>query len=268
MIKKLIFNLLTITLILGAVSPAFSQSNNNFNESIGGSEQINDENNSYYESNVVEIAVLNDNEIIPGETIIDTSFINQTFFEEHKYTTTQDIKPLINPLPVPICDNVCGTYENPIRIPTNTLDLYDIPLEYGFVNGQFVFMQRPGLYYYTQNATQSHFNMITGKFASTVANGYATFGIFKGINKIPYMAKLFKNNAPAPYNYGDWAKTMSSWMIQQKVPLWSKIVSAGVPSVGTKEVLVYISTTGKDNTWHRRVNFQIKPDKTITIRKG
>ncbi|MFZ3590225.1 hypothetical protein ACOI1C_13375 [Bacillus sp. DJP31] len=202
------------------------------------------------------------------EIIFDNSFRDTDKNKNSKGKINKESGSIL-PQVVVDCGYDCGgSYSDPANIPTNTVDLYNIPLEYAIINGELIILKRPDLHYYTQNATQSWFNMVTGYSAKTMANGFGTFVTYKGVSKIPYVARLFdKYNNPAPYNYGDYAKTGSSAMIQYNTPFWGKIVSAAVPSTGTKTVLVYVSTTGANYSWHRRISFDLKPDGSITIRK-
>ncbi|GIN88460.1 hypothetical protein J6TS2_48460 [Heyndrickxia sporothermodurans] len=110
--------------------------------------------------------------------------------------------------------------------------------------------------------------MVTANITKIISNGFGTFVTMKGAKKVPYIARLYdKANKAKPYNWGDYAKTGSSAMVQYNAPFWGKIVSAPVPSAGTKTVIVYVSKTGKDYTWDRRISFTIKKDKSITYKK-
>ncbi|MFD1779294.1 hypothetical protein ACFSFW_11495 [Fredinandcohnia salidurans] len=223
----------------------------------------------YSDPYTVDETVVNQN-YIEEEAVVDKSFVGTTT-QSGGFTLTPT-----NPIDGGVSTNAynfdcgCGgSYGSPLRIKTSTVDLYGTPIEYGFVNGQFVVMKRPDLYYYIQNATQSHFNMVTGKFAQTWATGFGTFVVFKGVDKIPYMARLFdRYNYSKPYNFGDYAKTVASWQLQSYIPGWAKVITTGVPSAGTKQVLVYVSTSGKNGTWHKRILFTITPNKTVSYSKS
>jgi hypothetical protein len=207
-------------------------------------------------------------EVVAEETVIDTSLAEFTSEEEDPIAELINGGKTTEPTYADACSCGGGSYGSPIRIKSNTIDMWDIPLEYGFANGQFVIMRRPGVYYYKQNATTTYFNEITADITQKISTGFSSFILYKGIDKIPYMARLYNYlNQPAPYNWGDYTKLASAWQLEKRLPIWGRIMSAPVPSSGTKQVIVYISKTGKDYTWHRRVSFTISPDKSITIKK-
>jgi hypothetical protein len=206
------------------------------------------------------------------DKIIDVPTSQSEVIDEDTFTDTSFREPMRKSDEIGTFAHECecggGSYKNPIKIKSSTIDLYGVPLEYGIVKGNLVIMRRPGLYYYKQNATTSYVNMVSASIVSKMATGYSSYIAGKGVAKVPYMAKLFNSlNQPKPFNYGDYARTAAGWQVEQNLPIWGRIVSAPVPSSGTKEVLVYVSKTGKDYSWDRRILFTIKPDKTISYKK-
>ncbi|MEK3735222.1 MULTISPECIES: hypothetical protein [Paenibacillus] len=162
----------------------------------------------------------------------------------------------------------CSRFGAPVQLSTNKITIVNgVALEYTIKDGQFAVFTRPDLYYYQEQATQSWFNAAVGKFTQTFTTGYGTYLTYKVAGKNPYMAKLmdkFRNQKPFPY--GNWALGAGAWMLANEVPLWGDIIAAPVPAAGTKEVIVYLSKTGKDNTWHYRTRFTISPSGSVTYK--
>lgn len=164
-----------------------------------------------------------------------------------------------------------GSYSKPVKIRTTKIDLYGQPLEYGFANGRFQILERNGLYYYQQQASYGYFNELTAKYTQTLTGGAAGYYTFRAAEiGVPYMSRITavaKNiNYGGPWQFGNYTKSVAGWMIDYKIPFLGKIISAPIPSKGTKDVLVYISTTGKNYSWHRRVLFTIHPNKSVTTK--
>ncbi|MEQ6378776.1 hypothetical protein RZN25_18435 [Bacillaceae bacterium S4-13-56] len=163
------------------------------------------------------------------------------------------------------CEGGGGTYEDPVSVPTNVINVEGIPLEYAIIDGEFTILERAEYHYYVQNAEQGWFNAAMGTFAKTVYNGYGSWLVYKGIDKIPYVSKVINTTSKETlHDYGSYAKAASSVMIQNNAPLWGVVASAPVPSWGTKEVVIYISETGADYSWHNRVRFVISPDNEVS----
>ncbi|WP_082232073.1 hypothetical protein [Halobacillus massiliensis] len=183
---------------------------------------------------------------------------------DHTFTTPSNTDGMVTPF---MDECVCsgGSYSDPVDLDPNKLNVEGIPLEYSIADGELVILERGEYHYYVQSAEQGYFNYVTGNIAKTVANGYGTFVLSKGINKTPYINKIFNTTSKETlHNYGGYAKTASSAMIQYKTPLWGRIASAPVPGVGSKEVIVYISKTGNDYTWNNRARFVVNSDNSIT----
>jgi len=56
-------------------------------------------------------------------------------------------------------------------------------------------------------------------------------------------------------------------MVTYNTPIIGPTLYTAVPLVGTKEIIVYISETGKDNTWHYRYRTVVARDGSYTISK-
>lgn len=190
----------------------------------------------------------------PAQYVVDS--------QDSSWANTSEIYPAVEEA------NDCGCGSNPKQIRTDMLDIKGVPLEYTIRDGNLVIFPRPGLYYYKQNARQTWLNEYTAKVVSTWAEGYGTYVSYKIVSRVPYIARLLNlSGREVPYNFSDWAVSAGSYMAQKEVPLWGKIISANIPSAGTKEVVVYISKTGKDRTWHYRARFVVDDDGNLTIRK-
>lgn len=190
------------------------------------------------------------------ETIVDTTWKNSPDILEDS----------ANNMVVPTredcgCDEVIKKRTNMIYI-DNTM-----PIEYTIHKGKLVLLKRPDLHYYTQNFTQTWWNQYTGKFAQKAAEGAGTYVSFRIGGKMPYMARLLKlkDRFEKPFQYGDYALGALAWMQQEKVPLWGDIISASVPKSGTEISLIYISETGKNNSWKYRARFEVEKDGTVKV---
>ncbi|QOS98088.1 hypothetical protein JNUCC42_16355 [Brevibacterium sp. JNUCC-42] len=190
------------------------------------------------------------------ETDVDTTWVGS---EELKEKAKKELEGKVKPFKVD-CD--C----EPIKIRTNVIDMYGIPLEYTIKYGEFSIFKRPGVYYYQQNATTTWFDMASGEVAKMGANALGTYVTYKLIDKIPYVARLLdKYGKEKPYNWQDYAKSGAAVSAQYNLPLWGSIVSASVPKRGTQTILVYLSKD--DENWERRINIQIDSDGTVTTKK-
>lgn len=54
-------------------------------------------------------------------------------------------------------------------------------------------------------------------------------------------------------------------MQQEKVTLWGDIISASVPKNATEISLIYISETGKDNSWKYRTRLEVEKDGAVKV---
>ncbi|QTD39743.1 ribonuclease YeeF family protein [Sporosarcina sp. Te-1] len=149
------------------------------------------------------------------------------------------------------------------------LDLYGHDVNYMVKDGKLIiFKDNPDLQYYTQGAEMGRFNYYSAKSAEAVANFYGTAGIFKVLGKIPGSTKavdLFNKKMPLPHA-GTIGKGVASYEIQKKVPVWGEIIGTTVPSIGTKEVILYLSEDEGKN-WPHRVRFVITPNGEVTTKK-
>ncbi|MDN9012877.1 hypothetical protein [Brevibacillus laterosporus] len=189
------------------------------------------------------------------ETEVDTTWVGSEDLKAKEEEAEDEVKPFRVD-----CD--C----KPIKMRTNVIDMYGIPLEYTIKYGEFSIFKRPGVYYYQQNAKTTWFDMASGDVAKMAANGLGTFVSYKIIDKIPYVARLLdKYGKEKPYNWQDYAKSAAAVSAQYNFPLWGSIVSASVPKRGTETILVYLSED--DENWERRINIQIDSDGTVTTKK-
>ncbi|MGG0794600.1 hypothetical protein ABE137_11425 [Brevibacillus laterosporus] len=188
------------------------------------------------------------------ETEVDTTWVGS---EDLKAKEEEDDE--VKPFKVD-CD--C----EPIKMRTNVIDMYGIPLEYTIKHGEFSIFKRPDIYYYQQNAKTTWFDMATGDVAKMAANSLGTYVSYKIIDRIPYVSRLLdKYGKEKPYNWQDWTKSGLALYAQYKLPLWGSIVSASVPRRGTDTILVYLSED--DKNWERRINIQIDSEGTVTTKK-
>ncbi|BAH42898.1 hypothetical protein BBR47_19210 [Brevibacillus brevis NBRC 100599] len=195
----------------------------------------------------------------------DLPKFNEKTFVDTTWKNSIDIRASIGPLKEdPDCHGC--SYDSPLKITTSMTNNAGMPLEYTVKNGKLVIFQRPDMYYYTQNWTQTWMNEVTGVFTSNWNNAFGTFASYQIVKKIPYMARLLnKLNKEQPFGFGDFAIASSTYMTSKQVPLYSAIFTTPVPSSGTNESIVYISTSGKDNTWKYRWRFVIDPSGTVSI---
>ncbi|WP_301107139.1 ribonuclease YeeF family protein [Sporosarcina sp.] len=153
-----------------------------------------------------------------------------------------------------------------LGVKTDKIDLYGYDVHYTVRDGNFmVFKDNPNLHYYTQGAEQGQFNYFAGKAAQTTANLIGTGGVFKVLGKIPganKAADIINKKAP---KVGSGAKTIGSYEIQKKIPVWGELIGTSVPAVGSKTVILYISEDG--DKWSKRVRFEISPKGEVTPHK-
>jgi hypothetical protein len=206
-----------------------------------------------------------DNPQNPKVKLNEGNIENEETFVDNTWKGSENIKRIVLPRKV---DPGCGCGLDAAKFSTNMTYIDDVPIEYTIRDGHLVVFERPGLYYYKQNATQTWLNEYFGKVASFGAEGVGTYASYKVVSKVPYIARLLdKYGKELPYNFGDWTIAAGTYMAQQNIPLWGKIIATPVPSAGTKEVLVYVSKTGKDNTWYYRIRFTVNTDGSLTITK-
>ncbi|MEJ8546969.1 hypothetical protein [Brevibacillus borstelensis] len=210
------------------------------------------------ESQHRNVAVISDLEgIETAETFVDETWKN-----------SPDIRP-DNDRTIKPSKEDCGC-DDVIKKKTKMIWIGDeIPVEYTVHKGKLVVMKRPDLYYYTQNFTQTWWNQYSGQFAQRAAEGYGTYVSFQIGGKIPYMARLLKlkDRGEKPFQYADYAMAVLGYMTQEQIPLWGDIISTPVPNRGTEISLIYISKTGKDNSWKYRVRFEVEEDGTVSYKQ-
>lgn len=206
-----------------------------------------------------EVRFLDDPENIEYETTIDNSFINSLNNSNMNYSINT------------FCPHGCvidggSSYSNPMRVNTNVVDVKGVPLEYSIVNGELVIYKRDGYHYYVQSANHGWFNAVTGNITRSAANIVGTYLTYKAVSTVPYLKKVFDAESNQPFRIYQSLTAASSYMVQERIPVWGSIVSTPVPSAGTKETVIYISETGRDYTWHHRIRFVISPNGSLEIR--
>lgn len=206
----------------------------------------------------------------PGVDIIETNAKEEIQNMETIIDNTWEDSPDIFPdsdNKVTLFREDCGC-DDVIQKKTNMIYIGgEMPLEYTIHKGRLVVMKRPDLHYYTQNFEQTWWNQYSGKFAQKASEGLGTYVSFRIGGKLPYMARLLKlkDRGEKPFQYADYAFGVLGYMEQEQIPLWGDIISAGVPKSGTEISIVYISKTGKDNSWKYRARFEVEDDGTVKI---
>ncbi|MBT2217429.1 hypothetical protein KK120_16530 [Virgibacillus dakarensis] len=157
-----------------------------------------------------------------------------------------------------------------LGINPSTIDLKGYDVNYTMKDGNFIiFKDNPDLKYFTQNAEQGVINYyaakgtwITANFLGTLAVGRIGKYSVDKINTIKNVVNKIKINP----NVKGVAKHGASYTIQDKIPVWNKIVGTSVPKIGSKEVILYISDNdGK--TWDGKVRFEVHADGGITSKE-
>ncbi|MDM5233682.1 hypothetical protein [Lysinibacillus pakistanensis] len=160
-----------------------------------------------------------------------------------------------------------GTITNPKRIDTEITWNNGVPLEFTILDGKFIMYERQGYHYYVQNATQIWFNAATGTLVqagSAALKARITYGISE---RLPFIKNIYNTKT------GELVKEKKNFvsamtaMVTYNTPIIGPILYTAVPLVGTKEIIVYISETGKDNTWHYRYRIVVARDGSYTISK-
>lgn len=160
-----------------------------------------------------------------------------------------------------------GTIASPKRIDTDITWNNGVPLEFTILDGKFIMYERMGYHYYVQNATQTWFNAATGRLAaagSAVLKARLTYGISE---RLPFVRNIYNTKTGALVKENiNYVSAMTA-MVTFQTPIIGPILYTSVPLVGTKEIIVYISETGKDNTWNYRFRIIVNRDGSYTISK-
>lgn len=142
-----------------------------------------------------------------------------------------------------------------------------VSVEFTIIDGKFVMYEQQGYYYYVENATQSWFNAATGSLASagsSLLKARLTYGV---VGKLPYLKNIYSTKTGELVKQNINFVSATSAMVTYQMPIIGPIVYQAVPLVGTKDIIVYVSKTGADNTWHYRFRFVVAPDGSYTITK-
>lgn len=156
----------------------------------------------------------------------------------------------------------------------------DLTLYYKVVDGNFIFFPNdPDTQYYSEQATQGHFNWGLGKVTKGYAHAYTALLLERaGVGALrntgaagraaeeflrknaPWMEKTLDSNGGPSVNTGLGAIGFAT--LDEHVPIYKDIIGTPVPSAGTETVIIYLSDEDGDG-WDRRVKFTIKPDGNV-----
>lgn len=162
----------------------------------------------------------------------------------------------------------CEKFGSPAELTTSKVVIAEgYAVEFMIVDGRFTLVKRPDMHYDEQGigVTQTWLNATLGKFTQLGTQFAGTFLSYKVAGKVPYMSKLmdkYRNHQYFPYANN--AMKVGLWQIQNQVPVYGDVIATPVPKAGTQEVVVYLSKTGKANTWHHRARFVIEPSGKIS----
>lgn len=140
-----------------------------------------------------------------------------------------------------------------------------IPLEYVVKDGELVFFEQDGYHYDYQNWTQGYINAIFGNLSQTAAGGYFSRLTYKIAANVPYLKKILTKNGQIIKEYQNYVTAVGAFTLFD-TPIFGNISYSPVPSVGSKEMIVYVSETGEYNSWHYRARFVLSGSQ-LTISK-
>lgn len=189
--------------------------------------------------------------------LVDEVTVDLSTYEENDINDSNE-DYFTNPLSLPHYehDGGGGSFYSPSQIHTSLLQIENsgVYIEYTIKDGKLVFFEREGLFYDYQNWTQSYLNAVTGTIVGTFASGYISRLTYKVSNKVPYLKTILNKNGTQVKDYGSYV-TAAGVMTFYSLPVFSKITYNPVPTVGSRESVIYVSKTGASGTWNYRARF-------------
>lgn len=116
-------------------------------------------------------------------------------------------------------------------------------------------------------ATQTWFNASTESLAqagSALLKARITYGISE---RLPFIENIYNTKTGELVKENKNYVSAMTAMVTYNTPIIGPILYTAVPLVGTKKIIVYISETGKDNTWQYRYCIVVARDGSYTISK-
>jgi hypothetical protein len=186
------------------------------------------------EEELAKVKEQDKNAIIHGEVVFEGK-------ENGQHEITRGVDANIEDLDI--------TYDT-IRFEDNELEI-----KYTVEDGKFIiFKDDPDLYYYTQSAEQGKFNYYTGGATKAYAAYLTKRGLDKiQVEKVPHLNKILEK-VPNPAKHT--GTYFGGWWINDNVPIVRDVIGTEIPSVGDKEVILYVSKDGEN--WDDGIRFVVK----------